>query len=70
MSNASYNTIGIGFVGLLGVAFIVLKLCDIIDWSWEWVLTPIWMSIVAVLFLYIVLAIVSVIIAFTLKRHH
>lgn len=33
---------GIGFVGLLTVAFIVLKLCKVIAWSWLWVLSPIW----------------------------
>jgi hypothetical protein len=32
---------GIGFFGLLTVAFIVLKLCGVIDWSWFWVLSPI-----------------------------
>jgi Flp pilus assembly protein TadB len=35
---------GIGFSGLLTVAFIVLKLCGVIDWSWAWVLSPIWIS--------------------------
>lgn len=33
---------GIGFFGLLGIAFIVLKLIKVIDWSWWWVLAPIW----------------------------
>ena len=32
---------GIGFVGLLTIAFIVLKLVGIINWSWFWVLSPI-----------------------------
>ena len=36
---------GIGFVGLLQVAFIVLKLCKVIDWSWWWVWSPTWISI-------------------------
>lgn len=31
---------GIGFTSLLTVAFIVLKLCHVIDWSWFWVLSP------------------------------
>lgn len=31
---------GIGFAGLLTVAFIVLKLCHVINWSWFWVLSP------------------------------
>lgn len=31
---------GIGFVGLLTIVFIVLKLCGVIAWSWWWVLSP------------------------------
>lgn len=38
------STGGVSFVGLLQVAFIVLKLCDVIDWSWLWVLSPMWIS--------------------------
>ena len=33
---------GIGFIGLLQIVFIVLKLIGKIDWSWWWVLAPIW----------------------------
>lgn len=36
---------GIGFFGLLGIVFIVLKLCGVITWSWWWVLSPIWGSV-------------------------
>jgi membrane glycosyltransferase len=35
------NTNGIGFVGLLTILFIGLKLTGYIDWSWFWVLSPI-----------------------------
>lgn len=35
---------GISFVGLLTVVFIVLKLTDVIAWSWLWVLSPLWIS--------------------------
>lgn len=35
---------GVGFVGLLQIAFIVLKLCGVIDWSWWWVFAPTWGS--------------------------
>ena len=38
------NSDGIGFVGTLTIAFIVLKLMKIIDWSWWWVLSPLWIS--------------------------
>ena len=30
----------IGLFGILGIIFIVLKLVDVIDWSWWWVLAP------------------------------
>ena len=36
---------GIGFCSLLGIVFIVLKLCGVINWSWVWVLVPLWGSI-------------------------
>lgn len=36
---------GIGIGGLLLVAFIVLKLCKVIAWSWWWVLAPAWIPI-------------------------
>jgi hypothetical protein len=33
---------GIGFFGLLTIVFIVLKLINVINWSWWWVLAPTW----------------------------
>lgn len=46
MSNntSSSSSGGIGFVGVLTIAFIVLKLCHVIKWSWVWVLAPLWIS--------------------------
>ena len=35
---------GISFMGLLTVLFIGLKLSNIIDWGWGWVLAPIWVG--------------------------
>ena len=46
---------GIGFVGLLTIAFIVLKLVGVITWSWVWVLSPLWIS--AVIYVVIIVAI-------------
>lgn len=34
---------------LLLVAFIVLKLCKVIAWSWWWVLAPAWIPVAIVL---------------------
>jgi len=33
---------GIGLAGALAIVFITLKLINVIDWSWWWVLSPIW----------------------------
>ncbi len=41
-STSNSSSGGVGFFGLLGIAFIVLKLTGFIDWSWLWVLSPIW----------------------------
>jgi hypothetical protein len=49
MSNSSSSSGGIGFVGLLTIVFITLKLTNFIDWSWWWVLSPIWISFVVVI---------------------
>lgn len=38
-----------GFPGVLTLIFITLKLLGKIDWSWLWVLSPIWIQIVIVL---------------------
>lgn len=42
MSEKSTASGGTSIVGLLGVCFVVLKLCGIIDWSWWWVTAPFW----------------------------
>lgn len=36
---------GIGFGGILAIVFIVLKLTDVIAWSWWWVLCPLWIPV-------------------------
>lgn len=49
---------GIGFCGLLTIAFIVLKLTGVISWSWLWVLAPIWIPAAIVLAVLLVVLIV------------
>ena len=34
--------LGLDLVSVLGIVFIILKLCKVIDWSWWWVLLPFW----------------------------
>lgn len=36
---------GIGFSTVLFLIFLVLKLCNVISWSWWWVTAPLWVPI-------------------------
>ena len=42
MSTEDKSSGGISVCGLLGVAFVVLRLCGLIGWSWWWVTLPFW----------------------------
>lgn len=44
--NSKNTGSGIGFIGVLTIVFVVLKLCGVIRWSWLWVLSPVWISVV------------------------
>lgn len=43
--NSSGTSSAVSISTLLTVAFVVLKLCKVIDWSWWWVLSPTLISI-------------------------
>lgn len=50
MSNTNKITVQIGsFPTLLTIAFIVLKLCNVIAWSWWWVFSPLWIPLAIVM---------------------
>lgn len=52
------NTVGIGFCEVLAIVFVVLKLVGVINWSWVWVLAPMWIPLlVGVVLLVVVLCI-------------
>ena len=55
MDNKSSSGAGIGFTGLLQLLFIALKLVGVINWSWLWVLSPIWISLVIVVICLIII---------------
>ena len=44
-SSVDYSGGGLGLSGVLTVVFVVLKLVGVINWSWVWVLSPLWISI-------------------------
>lgn len=52
--------LGLGFTGALTILFIGLRLGGVIDWSWWWVLSPLWVQFGLAL---VVLAIAGVIVA-------
>ena len=52
------NTGVIGVTSLLGLIFIVLKLCHVIEWSWLWVLSPFWISLGIAIIVIIIFVIV------------
>lgn len=49
---------GIGFLGLLTILFIGLKLGNVITWSWLWVLSPMWIPF-AILLLVIIIVLIG-----------
>lgn len=49
---------GVGFCGLLAIAFIVLKLTGVIGWGWGWVLSPLWIPLAIVAGICIIVLIV------------
>lgn len=51
---------GPGVLSMLLVAFIVLKLCGVITWSWWWVFSPL---LIPLLIIFIVFTIIGVIIS-------
>ena len=49
MSNKDVTTTsncGFGIGTVLFLIFLVLKLCNVINWSWWWVTAPLWIPIV------------------------
>lgn len=58
MNNEKTTSGGIGFGSAILLIFIILKLVGVIDWSWWWVLSPIWIPIVLLLAVSILLFVV------------
>lgn len=44
----------IGFMALLALVFITLKLCGVIAWSWWLVLLPLYFGVAVILFFFLV----------------
>lgn len=48
---------GIGLDVLLTIVFLILKLCEVITWSWVWVFSPLWITWSIAILLIIIVAI-------------
>lgn len=58
MNNEKTTSGGIGFGSALLLTFIILKLVGVVDWSWWWVLSPIWIPVIVLLLAVLILLIV------------
>ena len=60
---------GVGFTGLLTLLFIGLKLTNTIDWSWWWVLSPIWITVSVLLLVFLMVgAAIGIIACFASRK--
>lgn len=57
IENKNYE--GIGFIGLLQILFIGLKLGNVINWSWLWVLSPLWLPLLIIILIAIIIVIIQ-----------
>jgi hypothetical protein len=59
--NSSGSAGGIGFATLLFLVFLVLKLTHVITWSWWWVTSPLWISAISGILLFICILIIAIV---------
>jgi hypothetical protein len=67
-ATATASASGIGFGGLLTIAFIILKLCHVINWSWLWVLSPLWISVGLTICILLALALIAFVVLLFKKK--
>lgn len=55
------SLINIDSIDLITIVFVVLKLTEVIDWSWWWVLSPILISFALVIIALIIVLIIALV---------
>lgn len=60
-SSNSSNGGGVGLAGMFALLFTGLKLGHVIDWSWWWVLAPIWGTLVLAFFIGCIVGVVALV---------
>ena len=52
---------GNGFCGMLFITFLVLKLTNVINWSWWWVTAPLWVPLGLVAIVFVIICVMVVV---------
>lgn len=66
MANSSSSSSaggGIGLGGAVFIVFLVLKLTEVIDWSWWWVTAPLWIPLAFVAGFLLIMALIATVAA-------
>jgi hypothetical protein len=64
MNNKNVNSAaggGISLSSLTFLVFLVLKLCNVIDWSWWWVTAPLWIPFAFVIAIFVVVVLFAIV---------
>jgi hypothetical protein len=68
MADNSAKSSSISFSGVLTIVFIVLKLTGSIDWSWWWVVAPLWLPITVAVVIFLFVGLIGIAIETWLKK--
>lgn len=60
MKDNNTNKSGVGIGTIILTIFITLKLCGVINWSWFWVLSPLWIGFILAIILIIIAVIIKI----------
>lgn len=58
-SNRSSSSGGLGLCSVLTIVFVVLKLVGVINWSWLWVLCPLWIELILSIIILIIIEVID-----------
>lgn len=58
-SNRNSSSSGIEICGVLTIVFVVLKLVGVINWSWLWVLCPLWINLLLTIIVAVIIVIIN-----------
>ena len=59
MKDKNVRNSGMGFISVLTLMFVVLKLTNNISWSWIWVLSPIWILLILIVLVFGIILVIG-----------